>query len=307
MNLQKIRTTTIFPGYAAALVLAVCLLPGCSQQQAQPNDGMTEAQSKAGEARARLSASEGGQLVLRAIEAHGGLEAWYSAPTSSYVWEYSNAGSNRRFKTFLVADNATRRIYHEIQTLGTPEKTEPFEGSFAWDGENAWISPPDVEGINPRFWAATGFYFEQMPFVLADPGISYEVLPDEELDGVPHDMVKCSFGPGVGDSPGDNYTLYVNKDTGMVGALRYTVTYNRRERPDGPRETLFYYEDYVEVDGLKVATHFDGYWFEDGKKSEFKNEAWASDISFRRPFNEAQLQMPPDARIEPPPGQAQGD
>ncbi|MEE8177881.1 MAG: hypothetical protein V3T65_07795, partial [Acidobacteriota bacterium] len=136
---------------------------------------------------------------------------------------------------------------------------------------------------------------------------SYEVLSDEELNGVLHDMVKCSFGPGVGDSPGDTYTLYVNKDTGMVGALRYTVTYNRRERPGGPRETLFYYEDYVEVDGLKVATHFDGYWFEDGKKSEFKNEAWASDISFRRPFDESRLQMPPDARIEPPPGQAQRD
>ena len=47
---------------------------------------------KAAEARTRLIESEGGQLVLAAIEAHGGLENWYAAPTSAYAWEYSNLG-----------------------------------------------------------------------------------------------------------------------------------------------------------------------------------------------------------------------
>lgn len=309
----KSRTQGVFPAYAAALVLALHLLASCGSQPAPPAPedaaGQMEAGEKAAEARARLSAGEGGKLLLRAIDAHGGLEAWYSAPTSSYSWEYSNVGAKLRFKSYLVADNTTRRIYHQLQTLGTPEQAEPIEGRFAWDGEKAWISPPGIERINPRFWALTGYYFEQIPFVLADPGVNYEVLPGEELDGVPHDMLKCSFDDGVGDAPGDTYTLYINKDSGMVDAIRYTVTFNRpaaaakEASGSGPRETLFYYEDYVEVDRLKVPTRFRGYDFIDGKKGDFKNEAWCTDISFRRPFDESQLQMPADARVQPMPGE----
>ncbi len=89
-----------------------CALAGCG---AAGIDTRVEA------ARERLAASEGGRIVLAAIEAHGGLEAWYGAPTSSYTWEYSNLGSNVRFESFLVADNSTRRVYHELRTFGTPE------------------------------------------------------------------------------------------------------------------------------------------------------------------------------------------
>ena len=44
-------------------------------------------QQRVAAARERLTHNEGGRRVLRAIEAHGGLAAWYRAPTSSYVWE----------------------------------------------------------------------------------------------------------------------------------------------------------------------------------------------------------------------------
>ena len=78
-----------------------------------------EAERLASAARERLEASDGGRLVLRAIEAHGGLEAWYRAPTSSYTWEYANVGSDVRFKSFLVADNRTREVYHDLLTTGS--------------------------------------------------------------------------------------------------------------------------------------------------------------------------------------------
>ncbi|TVR57602.1 MAG: hypothetical protein EA421_00900 [Gemmatimonadales bacterium] len=47
------------------------------------------------------------------------LEAWYRAPTSSYTWEYANVGSDVRFKSFLVADNRTREVYHDLLTTGS--------------------------------------------------------------------------------------------------------------------------------------------------------------------------------------------
>lgn len=285
---------------------ASCLIfTACGGQLEAPGTSAVEQQIL--DATERLSSSEGGRTVLRAINAHGGLKAWYEAPTSSFTWEYSNAGMNGRFKTRAVVDNQTRRAYHEILEIGTPDEPKPYEGRFAWDGEQAWIYPADTSIINPRFWALTGYYFQQIPFVLADPGLSYEVLPDEELDGKAYDMVKVSFGNGVGDSPGDTYTLYVDKESDMVAAIRYTVTYGRQPPAPGddepPGETLMLYEDYTTVDGLTVPTHFYGSNFADGAVVDFKNEAWATDISYSRPFDESKLEMPEGARIQPPPGQ----
>lgn len=281
---------------------SLLFLAACGDQQPPQ---MSDAQQKAQAATERLSASEGGKIVLRAIEAHGGLEAWYSAPTSSFTWEYSNAGMNGRFKTRAVVDNNTRQAYHQILELGTPDEPKPYDGSFAWDGEEAWIHPADTPIINPRFWALTGFYFQQIPFVLADPGLTYEVLPDEELDGKPYDMVKVGFGSGIGDSPDDNYTLYVDKENDMVAAIRYTVTYGRQPRGPGdepPGETLLLYQDYTTVDGLTVPKHFYGSNFADGEVVSFKNEAWADEISYTQPFDASRLTVPEGAKVQPPPG-----
>lgn len=246
----------------------------------------------------RLEASEGGQIVLRAINAAGGLAAWYGAATSSYGWEYSNVGSDIQFKTVMVADNRSRSVYHDIVSLGPFENAQPYEGRMVWDGQDAWIYPAETEGINPRFWATTGYYFSSIPFVLADPGIVYETLPDQELDGVMYDMVKVGYEPGIGDAS-DTYTLYVDKESDQLRAIRYTVTFGGR--PAG-NETLFYYEDYVTADGLTVPTRFDGYWVIDGEKGEFKNAAWVTDISFSTPFDETQLVMPEGARVVGMPG-----
>jgi hypothetical protein len=102
-------------------------------------------------ARNRLAASEGGQLVMRAIEAHGGLAAWYRAPTSSYTWEYANTGADIQFKSFLVADNRTRRVYHDLMTLGPYGDPEPVDARFAWTGEVAWMAPGSIGRPNPHF------------------------------------------------------------------------------------------------------------------------------------------------------------
>lgn len=288
-----------------SLALCACLWWGCAPESAPETSGPSPVEQKVSEARSRLDSSEGGRLVAEAIEAHGGLETWYATPTSAYCWEYSNPGAEMRFRSCMTVDNQTRRAYHDLVALGTPDDVQPYEGAFAWDGENAWITPADAPKVNPRFWALTGFYFSQIPFVLADPGVNYEKLPDAELDGETYSMVKCTFGSGVGDAPGDHYILYVDQQDQMVRAIRYTVTFGGRAPKKGgpPRETLFYYEDYATVDGLKTPQHFDGYWFDDGAKGEFKNEAFVTEISYSKPFDESKLAMPEGARVQSMPGE----
>jgi len=290
------RTTKIGPPAVPSLLTIVVLAASTACGGGTANG--SDADRLAAEARTRLEASEGGQVVLRAIEAAGGLEAWYAKPTSAYTWEYSNVPANLQFKSRLVADNATRRIYHTLLTVGDYGAAEPVDARFAWDGHDAWIWPAEIEKVNPRFWAATGFYFSSIPFVLADPGLVYESMPPEDLDGKTYDMVKVGYEPGIGDAS-DHYTLYVDQDTDRLRAIRYTVTFGGRPARG---ESLFYYDDYTTVEGLTVPTHFMGYRFADGQKGDFRNEAWVTDISFSEPFDESQLIMPEGGRIQPMPG-----
>ncbi len=296
------RITGLFS--IACLILT---LNACTSQEELPAtaDATAQQSTQAEAAQARLEASEGGQLVLRAIEAHGGLDTWYNAPTSSYTWEYANVDMDFRFKSHMVVDNQSRRAYHDLLELGSYEEAQPVEGQFAWNGSDAWMYPAAIEQPNPRFWATTGYYFESIPFILADPGLQYELKPDEELDGVMYDRVDVSYDAGIGDSPGDVYMLYVNKETALVDAIRYTVTYGQSKeeamQQEEVRETLFYYKDYVTVDCLTVATYFNGYHFKDGEIIAPKNDAWASEISFTELFDESRLTMPEGGRVQPMP------
>ncbi len=303
------RRPLLAGGAALALLLVGCGgdAPGDAGSGSSANVvPEQEVEQRVEAARERLTQNEGGRRVLRAIEAHGGLKAWYRAPTSSYTWEYANKEIDVRFESFLVVDNRTRRAYHDLLTTGTYDDARPVDARFAWTGERAWIAPDSIETPNPRFWALSGFYFQQIPFVLADPGVNYEALPDDTLDGEPHDMVEITFGENVGDAPDDVYTLYLDKDSGQVDAIRYAVTYGREvEDPDDLSETFFDYEDYVTVDGLTVPTRFEGYSYseEDGPGDTLRNEAVADSISYRRPFDASRLEPPANARFVPLPGE----
>ncbi|MEX2531765.1 MAG: hypothetical protein WD960_13440 [Gemmatimonadota bacterium] len=298
------------PGFCnVAVLLAIpLLLTACGSSETESDTGSevpaAEVERLTQEAQTRLQASEGGRLVLEAIQAHGGLEAWYQAPTSSYTWEYANVGSDTRFRSFLVADNRTRHVYHDLLMTGSFDAPDEVEGSFAWDGENAWIHPPSIQQPNPRFWGISGYYFQQIPFVLADPGVNYRLLPDEELDGIPYRMVRAYYDEGVGESYGDSYTLYVHPESGRVDAIRYTVSFGREVPPDADLpQTLFRYGDFVTVDGLTVATAFRGYSFSPTEGiGEFRNEAFADSISYRRPFDPSRMVAPEGARFVPAPG-----
>lgn len=248
------------------------------------------------EAEARLMATEGGQVLLRAIEAHGGLDAWHNAETSSYIWGFGDGLRSR-----MVAHNRTRQVYHDILSMG--EETVPDGSQMVWDGTDAWVYP-DSLNINPRFMATTGYYFQSIPFILADPGIRYEVLPPAMLDSVEYHLLRATFDDGIGDAPGDHYTLYIHPETHRVNALRYRSTFGRG-RPainESMSETLLYYKNYITVDGLVVPSWFEGYGFSEGAKGDKYYDAASSEHSYSQPFDESRLIMPSSgARITPMP------
>lgn len=278
-----------------ALLAVICLF-GCNMESESGQNG-SESSRLTAETEARLSATEGGQMVLRAIEAHGGLDAWHNAETSAYIWGFSGSMRSR-----LVAHNRTRQIYHDILAFADEEVQGRVQ--MAWDGSEAWVYPDSLmEVVNPRFMATTGYYFQSIPFVLADSGLHYEVLAPALLDSVEHQIVRVTFGDGIGDAYGDHYTLYIHPETYMVSALRYRSTFGRG-RPtidENMRETLLYYKDYVTVDGLITPTRFEGYGFSEGIRGPQYYGAESSEHSFSEPFDASRLAMPDGGRVQPMP------
>lgn len=286
----------LFLGIIGFLIIAGIIFLQMSPTESFNAEEMTTKEHPlSAQVKTRLMESEGGELLLQTIEAHGGLDAWHHAETSSYL-----IGSTGGVQSKMVANNRTRQVYHDIRSMGADA---PSSGAqMVWDGTNAWVYP-DTLRVNSRFMATTWYYFHSIPFILADPGVRYEILPNEVLEDVEYRLLRATFDDGVGDAPGDHYTLYIHPETHLVDALRYRSTYGSGRPPinDEMTETLLDYMDYVTVNGLTVATKFQGFGFSEGLRGDQYYEVMASEISYRIPFDPSRLTMPSDARIDPGP------
>lgn len=213
-----------------------------------------------------LLASEAGKVVWRAIEAHGGWQPWLSARSAEYDWERPGAGPQdppRRARVRLDPHGGRVRIDEE----GTGWVQ-------AWDGGEAWAEPADAPSEMPaRFLTRTEHYWFALPWKLADTGASLELLPDEERDGERYRRVRVTYAPGVGDTPQDWYIYYFNADTGLLKKAVFTVTFFGSDPEQGGFAPVYgEWSDYVQADGLKVASRRRFALWNEGSPSAFEHE-----------------------------------
>ena len=204
----------------SALVLLALFLTGCADSVV-PGGGAVDA--RVGEATDRLSATEAGQRVLDAIDAHGGLEAWYGGGPLAFRYTYTRLDS-----TGADAGSAidTRQLVDVWGSRAVHTLADAPEVSFGWTGETAWMMPADAElPTRARFWSLTPYYFVGIPFVLADPGVRAELAPADTVEGALADVVRITFEPGTGDAPDDYYDLLLDPETSTVRGVRYVVSH----------------------------------------------------------------------------------
>lgn len=207
----------------------------------------------------RLGSSEAGKVVLQSIQAHGGLEKWFSAPVG-FRFDYDSLVGGPKIDTFQVIDTQSSRARHVL----VKDDQHAFDGTgaeFGWTGTQAWSTKlPETFQGNPRFWSLTPYYFVGMPFVLADPGVKLTQEADAELDGVNCSVVRVTFDAGVGDAPDDYYVVYFDKETHVLKGLRYIVTYRGFFKDGGHSpEKLMKYTDHKTFGGLVIATRYPTY------------------------------------------------
>ena len=215
------------------------------------------------------------ESIDRVFAAHGGYEKWSQMKTLSY----------------LKGDESTiTNLQNRKIRLESPGRTIGF------DGADVWVSPDTLATDRIRFYHNLYFYFYSMPFVVGDPGASYEDLPARILNGKSYEGVKVSYGAGVGDAPDDNYIIWYDPKTYLMEWLMYTVTYRSGEPSDS--YSLIKYDGWQEVNGLLLPTFLQWYQYDqevvgdprgDGAQfSEIRLSEQAPESSlFARPDNAA--------------------
>ena len=212
------------------LIVALLLISGCQQK-------VTERATSTPEHWENIP-----QALRAGLEAHGGLEKWASMQTLEFAFPKGET------KEFQQVDLPSRkvRITHDDYTIG-------------FDGQEVWVAPGKeaFPQMPPRFYHNLIFYFYAIPYVLADPGINYTVLPDRRINGKDLSAIKISYNEGVGDAPDDYYIAHFDKSTNELYLLLYTVTYFSGSTNEN--FSALVYDEWMEVNGLKLPKVMKGY------------------------------------------------
>ena len=218
----------------------------------------------------------------KVMQAHGGLATWQSLTKLSFT---KGEGEGAEVHTANLHD---RRIRVQAQNH-----------AIGFDGNEVWISPADAEFRgSPRFYHNLYFYFFSMPFVLADPGIYYQVVPNVTLQGKEYAAVKISYGNGVGDSPDDNYILCYDPATYQMEWLMYTVTFGK----EGPSEkySLIRYGEWEATGGVRLPRSLTWYTYAEGVVGEERSKATFTEVEVSTTAPPDHLfVMPADGKVSP--------
>ncbi len=277
-----------------SLLTLLVALPAAAQDHRPVDPDEPTRRAEAGKKRLQAAGAPG-EVVLRSIARHGGLDAWFAGRALEFTYTYDPVGERPPVTTRQTIDLLASRAYHDIVTPGA--------GRFAFNGERAWIlTEGDAFQMPPRFWSLTPYYFVALPFVLGDPGVKLEALADDPAAaGLPAaDVIKVTYESGTGDAPDDYYICYFAKDDARLLAVRYIVTYDPMIKARGGKigpEKILVYEDFKKVGPLTLAHDHTFYAFADGKRGDKITDAGPADVKHGVTFDESKLVMPKGARV----------
>jgi len=126
-----------------------------------------------------------------------------------------------------------------------------------YDGNKVYLCPANAEAKGARFDMFTWQYFFSIPFKLTDPGTKWETLESVELNGNPYDLGKLSFEKNIGDAPDDWYVIYQERQSGLLHAAAYIVTFGTEQEKAEQNPHAIVYSNYKVVEGIPIATK----WF----------------------------------------------
>lgn len=182
-TLSSVSMSNIIIHLVITLVLSIFIVscsPSGNNTAAEETDNTAKPpqswiEDRISKAKERLQASAVGQKIWQAIEAHGGLNQWYSNGPLQFHFNYQplNEGTSRN--TIQIINQWSAQARHQMANDTTVQ--------FGWDGQQAWATDTASIPFDVRFWSLTPYYFVGIPFVLADEGVNLEEAGEDTYEG----------------------------------------------------------------------------------------------------------------------------
>lgn len=275
----------------SSLVIAVPCVVGVGGCRMSAEHDPQQASSQQG-AQA-MTASQ--RMLAPVLMAHGGLDQWRSRGTMRFTHDQTMAEKPPQTDRHIVDLRSRRvRIEGEGYTLGTTA-----------DGR-AWITPDaDALGMPPAFYAGLAFYFNAMPFVLADSGVNVAPTGTRVIDARTYDTYRATMNEGVGASPKDDYRLFVDPESHRLQMIEFSVTHPamQKDKPlDQALREWLVFDEWQKVDGLVLPRRATFYLSQPGEDGPVRGKRLGSyevrDVSLSEVRPKASLFQPPaDARF----------
>jgi len=148
-----------------------------------------------------------------------------------FTGEYRVSGKDQQGNDFVVIMNTNTKQGRAWKNGGEVNESSIFELGYR-------------RFINDISWLL-------MPLKSMDPGVHREYV-GERSDSCGHtwDVVKLSFDQGVGLTSGDNYWMWINRDTGIVD--EWDMHLQNMKADDVPQPV--YFRDFKRIAGLLLST-----------------------------------------------------
>lgn len=247
--------------------------------------------SRVAKTKERLQATPAGTVVWNAMEAHGGLEQWFSNGFFSFHFNYQPLQEGTPRNTYQIVDTWRNKV-RQKEALDTTLQ-------YGWNGKVDWKLFKDSTSIDydTKFWALTPFYFSGLPFVLDGAGVQLELLPQTNYKNEVWDVVKVTFAPGTGNAPDDYYVLYFNSETHKLGVIRYIVSYPAYFPKGGhmPEKFMDLFGEQT-IDGITLPKSYKTHWLtENDLPGEYITAIELSEVSFVQGISDRYFDPPEGA------------
>ena len=152
-----------------------------------------------------------------------------------------------------------------------------YNGKDFWvkiDGQEITDSSA-IESVT--FTRKTNFYWFAMMQKLLDPGINYEYLRQDNVEGKLYDIVKITFN-AADDVASDTYQLYINPETHLVDQFLFTVVSKNVTDP------ILMRVKYENVEGILLTTYRK--YTKSNWEANVLKDAWVEEITKDIKFNQ---------------------
>lgn len=226
-------------GWSAVFVVGIA---GCAEPSAAPV------------IRAQVQDPAALQLLHRMFDAAGGWAAWQELQTVA-------------FDMTVIAFNEAHQVadtFNETHWLRPHELTIRIEQSqrgrrLGYNAGALWARTTDGRPLTDaavlaegRFATLATHYWFGLPFKLADPGCVIRYAGEERApEGRVFDKLEVTYAPGTGDTPQDWYVYYVDRETGLIGQILFTMT----AEGHGGVMLLAEWLEHWPVGGMRLAHH----------------------------------------------------